>query len=145
MFSLSEMVASTLAYYQELVRVAATSESVEGDWCQPMRNGLTRCGADGRWQVRTNARESRAVSTKPSWKSSASLCLSATFCMCSPPGFDVVVLVSADEPQLIDFAQSRCAALAKARGATLGCVVEDVPRGTIGGLACSRDGQTHCS
>jgi nucleoside-diphosphate-sugar epimerase len=31
MFSLSEMVASTLAYYQESVRVAATSEGVERD------------------------------------------------------------------------------------------------------------------
>jgi NDP-sugar pyrophosphorylase family protein len=48
---------------------------------------------------------------------------------------DVVVLVSADEPEVIDFARSRCAALAGSRGARLQCVVEDVPRGTIGGLA----------
>jgi NDP-sugar pyrophosphorylase family protein len=62
--------------------------------------------------------------------------LERNVCYLLAAGFrDLVVLVSADEPQVVDFAQSRCAALARARGARLECVVEDVPRGTIGGLA----------
>jgi NDP-sugar pyrophosphorylase family protein len=62
--------------------------------------------------------------------------LERNICYVLAAGFrDVVVLVSANEPQVIDFAQSRGAALAGARGARLECVVEDVPRGTIGGLA----------
>jgi NDP-sugar pyrophosphorylase family protein len=62
--------------------------------------------------------------------------LERNICYVIAAGFrDVVVLVSANEPQVIDFVQSRCAALARARGVRLECVIEDVPRGTIGGLA----------
>jgi dTDP-glucose pyrophosphorylase len=102
---------------------------------QLMRNGST-CAvlmAGGRSQ---RMRASRGPLHKTLVEILGVPLLERNICYLLAAGFrDLVVLVSADEPQVIDFAQSRCAALAGARGARLECVVEDVPRGTIGGLA----------
>jgi NDP-sugar pyrophosphorylase family protein len=100
-----------------------------------MRDGLTRAVlmAGGRSQ---RMRASRGPLHKALVEILGVPLLERNVCYVLAAGFrDVVVLVSADEPQVIDFAQSRCVALAGARGARLECVVEDVPRGTIGGLA----------
>jgi NDP-mannose synthase len=100
-----------------------------------MRNGLTRAVlmAGGRSR---RMRASRGPLHKTLVEILGVPLLERNICYVLAAGFrDVVVLVSADEPQVIDFAQSRCAELAGARGAKLECVVEDVPRGTIGGLA----------
>lgn len=100
-----------------------------------MRNGLTRAVlmAGGRSQ---RMRASRGPLHKTLVEILGVPLLERNIRYVLAAGFrDVVVLVSAHEPQVIDFAQSRCAALAAARGARFECVVEDVPRGTIGGLA----------
>jgi NDP-sugar pyrophosphorylase family protein len=100
-----------------------------------MRNGLMRAVlmAGGRSQ---RMRASRGALHKTLVEVLGVPLLERNVCYVLAAGFrDVVVLVSAAESQVIDFVQSRCATLARARGANLECVIEDVPRGTIGGLA----------